>query len=108
MSSSSAILNFLQGFGIDPQNAGEVYGFSDDEEYVDNYSGWYHVVGTMREGKIEGKNYDGLNAFVPDANSVYKVWFVDDPHKMGWIEKGFPDPILEISFDAVLPTPPNE
>ena len=105
MSSSDAILKFLRRLGIDPRKPGEVFGYSDNETDRHQYSGWYHIVGTLREGKIIGKFYDDSNAFLPDINAEFRVWFEDDPERMGWIEQGFPVPILEMSFSAILSTP---
>ncbi len=105
MSSSNEVLNFLYSLGIDPRKPGEVFGFSDMGEYDNHYSGWYHIVGVILKGKVTGKIYDDSNAFMPDEHSDYRVWFEDDPTKMGWIETGFPHPIVEMSFAAELPTP---
>lgn len=106
LSSSNAVLEFLYSLGIDPVKAGEVFGFSDDE--VDQYCGWYHVVGTLMEGRLTDVYCDDTNAFVPDVNTNFKVWFEDRPDKMGWIEKGFPRPVLEISFSSELPVLPGK
>ena len=99
MASSSDILSFLYSLGIDPRKAGEVYGYLDEE----HYSGWYHIVGRLLDGRISGKVCDADNAFIPDEKSEFMVWFGDDREKMGWIEKGFPEPIVEMDFEAVLP-----
>lgn len=107
LSSSDMILNFLYSLGINPVKAGEVFGSSDAEQSVDRYSGWYHIVGTILEGRLTSINYDDTNAFVPDTKTNFKVWFIDDTDKMGWIQENFPDPVLEVSFSAVLPTPSN-
>lgn len=101
LSSSNAVLDFLYRLGIDPTKAGEVFGTSDDD--VDRYYGLYHVVGTLIEGRVTDINCDESNAFVPDLNTNFKVWFEDNPVKMGWIEKDIPSPTLEISFSAELP-----
>ena len=103
MSCASEVLFFLHKLGIDPQKAGEVFGVSDKEKHTNHYSGWYHIVGELLKGKVDWKNYDDSNAFFPDANSDFRVWFENDPNRMGWIEKDFPTPMLELSFAAVLP-----
>ena len=103
LSSSNAVLDFLHCLGIDPTKAGEVIGSSSDD-----YWGWYHVVGTLIEGRLTEKRLDDTNAFRPDINTKFKVWFEDDPDLMGWIEDGFPSPVLEIFFNATLPISHNQ
>ncbi|MBQ2715419.1 MAG: hypothetical protein IJF21_01365 [Clostridia bacterium] len=105
MTAPTSILDFLRNLGIDPQKPGEVFGISLD---VDSnglywYGGWYHIVGTILEGCSETKSEDTSNAFIPDSNYNFLVWFTDDKKKMGWIEKDFPTPILELSISAKLP-----
>ena len=100
MSCSTTVLDFLGSLGIDPRKAGEVFGMSDEEK--DDYSGWYHIVGTLLNGKISGVGFDRSNAFVPDENVDFQVWFDSDRERMGWIEENFPSPILEMSFSARL------
>ena len=96
MSCSAAVVDFLNSLGIDPRKPGEVFG----DKY--NCSGWYHIVGTLLNGKISGSCFDLSNAFVPDKNVDFIVWFDDDSTRMGWIEENFPTPILELSFTALL------
>ena len=104
-STSNTVLDFLHRLGIDPQKAGEVFGSSDEK--IDHYSGWYHTVGTLLEGKVVGVSYDNSNAFSPDENVDFQVWFEDDPNRMGPIEESFPTPVLEMSFSASLPIMKN-
>jgi predicted enzyme related to lactoylglutathione lyase len=102
LSSSEGVLAFFHSLGIHPAKAGEVFGVSNENEYANHYSGWYHVVGTIVEGRLTDGMMDDTNAFMPDGNTNFQVWFEDDPNRMGWIEKNFPHPVLEISFSAVL------
>ncbi len=97
MSCSSTVVNFLNSLGIDPRKPGEVFGSEKD-----SYNGWYHIVGTLLNGKISGPCFDNSNSFVPDETVKFQVWFDDDSKRMGWIEENFPSPILEISFSAFL------
>ena len=99
MSCSAAVVDFLNSLGIDPRKPGEVFGTTNER---DNYDGWYHIVGTLLSGKISGPCVDRSNAFVPDKNVDFIVWFDDDSTRMGWIEENFPSPILELSFTALL------
>ena len=103
MTSSRLVLDFLRGLGVDPQKAEEVCGVLGDCEETVGYLGWYPIVGTLLKGRVEGKVYNESNAFLPDSNSEFMFWFEDDRSKMGWINKNFPSPVLEISFSAVLP-----
>ena len=94
MSCSSVVVDFLNNLGIDPRKPGEVFG----EKY--SCSGWYHVVGTLLSGRVDGLICDSSNAFIPDKTVDFMVWFDDDSKRMGWIEDNFPNPILEMSFSA--------
>lgn len=95
------VLAFLEGLGIDPQKPGEVYGLDVDSKLEENgtyfYGGWYHVVGTLLEDCSEGVCYQ------PDPDFDFTLWVTDDPVKMGWVEKDFPRPILELSVITHLP-----
>ncbi|MBQ8338975.1 MAG: hypothetical protein IJY16_00825 [Clostridia bacterium] len=97
MACSPTVVSFLNSLGIDPRKPGEVFGSEED-----SYNGWYHIVGTLLNGKISGACFDSSNSFVPDETVKFQVWFDDDNKRMGWIEENFPTPILEISFSAVL------
>ena len=94
-------MDFLNNLGVDPQKPGEVFG----DKY--NCSGWYHIVGTLLNGRVDGLVYDSSNAFIPDKTVDFIVWFDDDSNRMGWIEKNFPSPILEMSFSANFPEQTN-
>ena len=48
MSCSTIIVDFLNNLGIDPRKPGEVFG----DKY--NCSGWYHIVGTLLNGRVDG------------------------------------------------------
>ncbi len=93
MSFSTTVLDFLNKLGIDPRKPGEVFGKKND------CSGWYHIVGTLQSGRINGF-LDASNAFVPDETVDFQAWFDDDSKRMGWIEESFPSPILEMSFSV--------
>ena len=101
MSCSTIIVDFLNNLGIDPRKPGEVFG----DKY--NCSGWYHIVGTLLNGRVDGLVYDSSNAFIPDKTVDFIVWFDDDSNRMGRIEKNFPSPILEMSFSANFPEQTN-
>ena len=100
MSCPTTVLDFLDSLGIDPCKAGEVFGISEDKK--NDYAGWYHIVGTLLDGQISGVGFERSNAFVPDENVDFQVWFDSDRKRMGWIEKNFSSPILEMSFSAHL------
>ena len=101
MTCSTIVVDFLHNLGIDPRKPGEVFG----EKY--SCSGWYHIVGTLLNGRVTELSSDGSNAFVPDETVNFKVWFDDDIKRMGWIEDNFPSPILEMSFSAYFSEPTN-
>jgi len=101
MSCSTIIVEFLNNLGIDPRKPGEVFG---NKYYC---SGWYHIVGTLLNGRVDGRVCDSSNAFIPDKTVDFTVWFDDDSNRMGWIEKNFPNPILELSFSANFPEQTN-
>ena len=101
MSCSTIIVDFLNNLGVDPQKPGEVFG----DKY--NCSGWYHIVCTLLNGRVDGVVCDSSNAFIPDKTVDFIVWFDDDRNRMGWIEKNFPSPILEMSFSANFPEQTN-
>ena len=101
ISCSTIIVDFLNNLGVDPQKPGEVFG----GKY--HCSGWYHIVGTLLNGRVTEANLDVSNAFVPDEAVNFQVWFDDDNKRMGWIENNFPSPILEMSFSAYFSKPTN-
>lgn len=98
LTAPASVLNFLRSLGIDPCNPGEVYTVIGEREPDGRYwyGGWYHVV-----GRIVKKGEDDW--YKPDPSYDFKVWFADDRTRMGWVEKEFPKPILELSIDAFLP-----
>lgn len=105
LQASPAILQFLRDLGIDAQRPGEVFGVTGevDPNQTYWYSGWYHIVGTLL-GRPEGiKEETQKNCYQPDPDFDFRVWFTDDRHCMGWIEKEFPEPILEMSISTHLP-----
>lgn len=102
---SPVVLKFLRELGIDPQRPGEVFGVTGevDPEQTYWYSGWYHVVGTLPDHPEEIRNLTLENCYRPDPNSDFCIWFTDDRELMGWIEKDFPEPILEMTISTHLP-----
>ncbi len=98
LTASSSILTFLRSLGIDPCKPGEVYLLTGEREPDGRYryEGWYHVVGTIIQ-KGTSKGYE------PDSDYNFTVFFEDDCKRMGWIEPGFPTPILEFSIHTILP-----
>lgn len=108
LTSSNVVLDFLHSLGVDPQKAGEIIDGPFDETTNCDYYGWYHIVGTMLNRKSTPKQENDDNCFLPDINSIFRVWFNDDREKMGPIEDGFPSPVLEMSFSVVLPLSKSE
>ena len=105
MTAPSAVLDFLRSLGIDPQKPGEVFGYlpEPNEDGIYFYGGWYHIVGTMLSGEIESKTVDSSNSYKPDPDFDFSVSFSGDREKMGWIEKDFPEPIIELLVSTNLP-----
>ena len=105
MQASPAVLQFLRELGIDPQRPGEVFGTTGevDPDQTYWYSGWYHVVGTLSDHPEEIRNLTLENSYRPDPNFDFRIWFTDDRELMGWIEKDFPEPVLEMTISTHLP-----
>lgn len=105
LQASPAVLQFLRDLGIDPKRPGEVFGVTGEIEVNKTYwySGWYHIVGTFLDHPDETKQEALENCYQPDPAFDFRVWFTDDRKHMGWIEKEFPEPILEMSISTHLP-----
>lgn len=104
------VTDFLRALGIDPQKPGEVFGVTGETESDRRYwyNGWYHVVGTLLQAPVSDDAsktaiYDKKNSYRPDPAFDFDVWFIGDRSRMGWIEKEFPTPIVELSISTRLP-----
>ena len=95
-----SVLDFLKSLGIDPQKPCEVFGLFDepDEDKTYLYGGWYHVVGRMIK-----REEDPQRLYKPEESFDVSVGFTDERGSMGFIKKGFPAPILELSVSMRLP-----
>ena len=94
------VLSFLKDLGIDPQKPCEVFGLAGvpDEKGGYLYGGWYHVVGRLIKGEE-----DPQKCYKPDECFEFTVGFTDKKEKMGFVERDFPAPVLELSVRIYLP-----
>ena len=105
LQASPAVLRFLRSLGMIPGRPGEVFGVTGEVEADQTYwySGWYHLVGRLISQPEKTNQETEENCYCPDPDFDFRVWFTDDRHFMGWIEKEFPEPILEMSISTRLP-----
>ena len=94
-----AVQVFLRSLGIDPQKPCEVFGLAGEPEgdgtYL--YGGWYHAVGSVVKGEDSPEKL-----YKPAKDFDFTVGFSDNREKMGYVTKGFPTPVLELSVSARL------
>ena len=101
----SPVLELFRQFGIDPAKPAEVYVNSAPTQDTAGYGGFYHVCGTVLEGKspwikVDGKHFRFDEQYRVDLCDGYSIFITDEIHLL---EEGFPHPVIQIEIDFLLP-----
>ncbi|WP_426445364.1 hypothetical protein ACP26L_18860 [Paenibacillus sp. S-38] len=101
-----SVLIFLNSLGIDPiKQVGEIFESCRNENGSHLYHGWYHVVGRIIQG---------IDCMVPPTNWREIDLYIVDGIKFGFTNKlelvaeNFPEPTIQLEFEANIPWVLNE
>lgn len=97
------VFHVFAKLGINPSKPAHLSYLHSDEADITSYLGNYHLIGRMLEGELcRNSNWNKENTIEMDN---FTFGFSEE---LEFVPKGFPSPILELSFDAKIPWVLNE
>lgn len=99
------VLKFFDSLGIIPAKEAEVYQCCQNEDGTYQYGGFYHVVGRLIEGSDCWIPVDDSGGEMMDSSHEFKIdgFFFGFTYRKALVPKGFPEPVLQMEFQAKIP-----
>ena len=103
------VLCFFQSLGIDMKKMTEIYVNRANPDGTLLYGGFCHLCGNALEGKsawVETQENADSKTFVWQKENTYKIsddFRVSFQEECALVEKGFPQPVLQMEIEAVIP-----
>lgn len=100
-----AVVTFFDSLGIDPRKEGEVSEYCENEDGTHLYGGFFHIVGRLISGPDVWNKNDESGTVTSLDKDLYKI----DNFRFGFtneknlVRDGFPEPILQIEFEGIVP-----
>jgi len=94
----TSVLDVFTKLGINPTKPAHLSEFPTEEAGTRLYLGHYHLVGRVLEGELcTDTNFNEKNTIEVDN---FTVGFSED---LEFVPEGFPNPVLQLSFEANIP-----
>ncbi len=100
-----SVKTFFDTLGVDYKRACECYVNTKNSDGTLLYGGFYHICGTVLSGSSAWVEKNNNSSFW-DENLTYKI---DDGFQVSFqnvvyaLEEGFPDPVIQLEFLAIIP-----
>jgi hypothetical protein len=96
---SEQLIHFFNKLGIDPAKEGEFMEFGRSNNGDIHYGGFYHIVGRIVEGPTTITDKWNTTDLIKIDN--FQFGFSSD--EIACMPKGFPEPIIQLHFETVIP-----
>ncbi|MDE6953742.1 MAG: hypothetical protein K2P09_08015 [Erysipelotrichales bacterium] len=100
-----SVIAFFTNLGTDMKKVCECYVNDTADDGTLLYGGFYHICGTLLDGKSAWKSIDE-NTFCWDSNATFSIcpdFFVSFQENVALLEKDFPLPVIQLEFFAKIP-----
>ena len=97
------VRSLLEQLGIDMNKEAEVYHNCKLETGLHDYGGWFHLVGTIKEGP-DSKRQIGENTFIFELERIDNRFAIGFTAQAALVPKSFGDhPVTQVEFETEVP-----